>query len=131
MAEDIWNFKTRIDDIFIVTYPKCGTTLTQELMWQITNNVDIDSELSKAIIVARSPWIELSCVMHPNGIDEEILNKPLESLTPQEMMFNNSIKFINEFPSPRIIKTHLPFAMLPPNTLEKAKVLYVARLVDN
>ena len=80
MAEDVWNFESRSDDVFIVTYPKCGTTLTQELMWQITNNVDVDSKLSKAIIVVRSPWIELSSVMHPNGIDEEILQKPKESL---------------------------------------------------
>ena len=34
-AQKIWNFTVRKDDIWIVTYPKCGTTLTQEIMWQI------------------------------------------------------------------------------------------------
>ena len=29
MLERIWNFKPRKDDVWIVTYAKCGTTLTQ------------------------------------------------------------------------------------------------------
>ena len=40
-AEKIWNFKPRKDDIWIVTYPKCGTTLTQEIVWQIAHGVDL------------------------------------------------------------------------------------------
>ena len=127
MAKDIWNFKLRKDDIFIVTYPKCGTTLTQELMWQIANNVQVESEISKLSVMARAPWIELSCIFHPNGLSDEILSKPEDTLTPREKMGKDSIKFIDSFPSPRIIKSHLPLAMLPPNILDTAKILYIAR----
>ncbi|VVC86577.1 unnamed protein product [Leptidea sinapis] len=38
-----------------------------------------------------------------------------------------SWKSIEEAPSPRFIKTHLPLSLLPPNLLDIAKVLYVAR----
>ena len=29
VAEEIYNMKVRPDDIWIMTYPKCGTTMTQ------------------------------------------------------------------------------------------------------
>ena len=34
---------------------------------------------------------------------------------------------VQDAPSPRIIKTHLPFEVLPTNLLDKAYVFYVAR----
>lgn len=38
-----------------------------------------------------------------------------------------SWKSIDEAPSPRFIKTHLPLSLLPPSLLSTAKVIYVAR----
>merc|ERR1712117_533706 len=42
-------------------------------------------------------------------------------------MFNHSIGSVERMASPRLIKTHLPFEVLPPDLLTKAKVVYVAR----
>ena len=38
--ERLYNFTLRDDDIWIVTYPKVGTTWTQEMVWMLVNNVD-------------------------------------------------------------------------------------------
>ena len=60
-AQRIWNFKARPDDVWIVTYPKCGTTMTQELVWQIINlsrGGELYSEKSKQFLFLRSPFME-------------------------------------------------------------------------
>ena len=37
------------------------------------------------------------------------------------------MEYAKNLPSPRIIKTHLPFEFLPPKLLETCKVIYVGR----
>ena len=39
----------------------------------------------------------------------------------------DTLNYANLKSSPRIIKTHLPIGMLPPNILEECKVVYVSR----
>lgn len=44
-----------------------------------------------------------------------------------EMVTQPATEQLAEAPSPRFIKTHLPMSLLPPQVLETAKVVYVAR----
>ena len=44
--ERIKNMEIFEDDIWVVTYPKCGTTWTQEMIWMIGNNLDYGKSLS-------------------------------------------------------------------------------------
>ena len=125
MAEKVWNFKTRSSDVFVVTYPKCGTTLTHELTWQIANGVQVDSELSKEPIFKRAPWIEFSCIGNPTGLNPDQIENPT-SIKNMDL-FVDSVDYTNKFKSPRIIKTHLPMSMLPSDMLDNAKAIYVAR----
>ena len=39
MAERVNNFDVREDDIWVVSFPKTGTTLTLEMVWMIVNNM--------------------------------------------------------------------------------------------
>lgn len=41
--ERIYNFKLRPDDIWIVTFPKCGTTWTQNILWRIVHDFDYEA----------------------------------------------------------------------------------------
>lgn len=45
------------DDIWVVTYPKCGTTWTQEMIWMLGNNLDYATSLSVKLN-DRFPFLE-------------------------------------------------------------------------
>lgn len=56
-AEHFYNFKARADDIWIATYPRSGTTWTQELTWMIANDLDYDGA-QRDFLTKRSPFFE-------------------------------------------------------------------------
>ena len=60
IRERITNFEVRPDDIWIVTYPKSGTTWTQEMIWQIVNDVDLVK--GQLPLSTRTPFLEFGCV---------------------------------------------------------------------
>lgn len=39
-ADNYYNFKGRSSDIWVSTFPRSGTTWTQEMVWLIGNNLD-------------------------------------------------------------------------------------------
>ncbi len=53
----------------------------------------------------------------------------LKKLLFGKFVFQDSVGYVKRMPkdSPRIIKTHLPPALLPPKVLETAKVVWVCR----
>lgn len=83
------NYKPRPDDLFIVTYPKSGTTWTQYIVWEIMNSgaplPGMNDMLSKLI-----PFLEFTGT------------EAVEELTP-----------------PRAIKTHIPYHLHPYHQLAK------------
>ena len=46
--------KVRQDDVWIVTFPKCGTTWTQELVWNIVNGVQAEFSTSMSRLDPRN-----------------------------------------------------------------------------
>lgn len=56
-AEKIRNFKVRDNDVWIISYPKCGTTWTQEMVWLLGNNLDYETG-RKVDLSERSPYLE-------------------------------------------------------------------------
>jgi hypothetical protein len=79
-------FRIRPDDIFVVSYPRSGTTLMQMILHQLTS----DGELSFSHISHVSPWFERSLALgHVDASD------------------------FDAYPSPRIFKSHLPYPWIP------------------
>jgi len=96
------NFPVRSDDVWVVTFPKCGTTWTQEMVWMITH--DCDLEAAKEKLQVRSPFIEWPTLPQTDS--------------PVLMDFQK----IEAMPSPRVLKSHLPFYLLPPRLADTCKV---------
>ncbi|XP_076444867.1 sulfotransferase 1C4-like [Babylonia areolata] len=100
IVNDIPFFEVRPDDVWVVSFPKAGTTWTQEIVYLICN--DCDFEKAKATnIEQRFPYLEFPVPGH---------------------------REITKMDSPRFIKTHVPFSLLPKQLEEKSpKVIYIAR----
>ena len=120
----IWNMKPRPDDIWLVTYPKCGTTMTQELLWQMSRGCDVNSEESKTDLTLRSPFLEASGLRGVCTCQGCLIKWHQLPLQVQD-----SIGYAESLTGPRILKCHLPVSMLPPSVLEISKVVLVARNV--
>jgi hypothetical protein len=80
-----FSYEARPDDIFVVSYPKAGTTVMQMMLYQLSTPGD----MSIPHIDAVAPWFEAAIVKGP--------------------------PFLDRIPSPRIFKTHRTIADLPRN----------------
>lgn len=81
-------FEFRNEDIVIATYPRSGTTLTIEIVWQIVNHDKLD-ECEKA---------DFSFMEYNLKARDENNTNPIDSLTAQS--------------GRRFIKTHLPYSFI-------------------
>ncbi|HBE20437.1 MAG TPA: sulfotransferase [Cyanobacteria bacterium UBA11149] len=88
------NYTPQSGDNFIVTYPKCGTTWAQHIVWMLQND-------GQALPLGKNINLE---VPHLEEVGAE---------------------FVAAIPSPRFIKTHLPYSFTPYSP--DAKYIYIAR----
>lgn len=106
-ADRIRNFEVYDDDVWIITFPKCGTTWTQEMVWLIDHNLDYETA-KRDSINSRSVYLEIA------GIAK---NLPVDTVAATA----NKAR-------PRHIKSHLPLALLPKQLWTvKPKIIYVSR----
>ncbi|KAL1138356.1 hypothetical protein AAG570_008420 [Ranatra chinensis] len=106
-ADRIRNMEVRADDVWVISFPKCGTTWTQEMVWLMGNNFDFEKAKETALY-KRFVFLDYSCV---GG------NLPI-----------NTLELVEQMPSPRYIKSHLPLELLPKElAIKKPKIIYVYR----
>lgn len=102
--ESMQDFQAQPDDLLISTYPKSGTTWVSEILDMIHQDGDVE-KCRRAPVFIRVPFLEFKAPGIPTGLE-----------------------VLKDTPAPRLIKTHLPLALLPQTLLDqKVKVVYVAR----
>ncbi|XP_073839454.1 sulfotransferase 1B1-like [Musca autumnalis] len=107
VLEQVMQFEVKEDDVYVVTFPKCGTTWIQEATWLLVHNLDFETA-QKVQLVHRSPFMELKGFY-------------------AGFMFD-TLKAAMNSPSPRVLKSHLPAHLIPKEIWTKrAKVVYCAR----
>ncbi|KAG8230727.1 hypothetical protein J437_LFUL010829 [Ladona fulva] len=117
----IREFEVRDDDIVVASYPKTGTTWTQEMVWCIGNNLDFEKAMA-TVLPVRFPFLELTTLFEFRSAENEAEEDSLKAF------LKDSVKFTAEMESPRYIKTHLPWELLPDQMKSKqTKIIYVAR----
>ncbi|XP_030836981.1 sulfotransferase 1C2-like [Strongylocentrotus purpuratus] len=118
--EQTKNFKLRSDDVFIITYPKTGTTWAQQIMMLVQVEADLSffegKHISKLV-----PFLE-----YPDLPDSGVYKTVAEINTAPTW-----VEAADAMPTdtPRILKTHVVQRWLPEGLKEdpQAKVVYVAR----
>ena len=117
------NMEVFEEDIWISSFPKCGTTWTQEMVWNIVNDLDFEKAKSEKLD-ERIPFFEMTAITEDRHFD---------NFTAEERSVNATLVASVDLckgltTRPRIFKTHLDFKMLPRQVKEKKpKVIYVTR----
>jgi len=134
LLQRIRTLPLRPDDVWVVTYPKCGTTWTQEMVWMILNDLDmVNGQLPLAV---RSPFLEFGCIFPPSddeqpqvlssGVGKDPISHEVDLLLSSFMA--DPIQYTHNLTGRRrLIKTHLPLPFLPPGILTTCKVILVTR----
>ena len=108
------NWQVRSDDIYVLGFPRSGTNWTQELIWLIQNDCDVEAA-KRMPLDERFPCFE-------SDIMVDFCREILPSFKPQEYL-----QSCEDMPPPRMLKSHLQFRMLPDDLLDRCKVVLCLR----
>lgn len=111
LANEIRHFNVRNDDIWIISFPKTGSTWMENIVWQLKNGIDTTKP---PFVLFDGLYLEMDMILN----DEE----------SNKMHKTERLEMVKDASSPRIIKTHLPPHLLPIELwTNKPKIIYIAR----
>ncbi|XP_037951912.1 luciferin sulfotransferase-like [Teleopsis dalmanni] len=114
VGQSIRELPTFSDDVWLVSYPRTGSTWAQEMVWLLGNNLDYEG--AKQMQQIRCPLIELSALFSEDH-HEWVANS-----------IGNTVDVVRNTPRPRFIRSHLPWHLLPQSFESvKPKIIYTAR----
>jgi len=97
---------------------------TQEMVWCMMNNLDFDTA-QKCTLEKRVPFFEFGPILEEEFFEGLTNNKDTAWMGDN----SGSLKIVQKMKSPRIIKTHLSWQMLPKKlkSNSNARIVYVTR----
>ncbi|KAF7272637.1 hypothetical protein GWI33_014600 [Rhynchophorus ferrugineus] len=120
MQDKINNWEVNESDVWIVSFPKTGTTWTQEMVWLILN--DLDYKRAEKNLLKRSPQLEAAALVRYPHV------KFFLPFIPRAI--TDSLNYVKKQQSPVCIKTHLPWNLLPKEIqkdIKRPKIIYISR----
>ena len=109
----IKSWDVRLDDVYVFGFLKNGTTWSQELVWCLQNNCDIDKAKASSIF-ERVQVLDLPFL--GDFLEPEFRRKIMAYMEKMETM-----------DSPRVFKSHLPLNHFPDALLDKSKAVVCLR----
>ncbi|KAJ8960057.1 hypothetical protein NQ318_009498 [Aromia moschata] len=114
IAQKILDAPVREDDVWLISFPRTGSTWCQEMVWLIGNNLDFNTATT-TLQLFRAPILESSVILAEYA---EVFKEK----------FTDSVEYVNNLPSPRFIKSHLTYHLLPTELHKvKPKIIYTIR----
>uniref|UniRef100_A0A1B0D0B6 Sulfotransferase domain-containing protein n=1 Tax=Phlebotomus papatasi TaxID=29031 RepID=A0A1B0D0B6_PHLPP len=111
--ETIYDFEVRPDDVWLLAFPKTGSTWTQEMIWQICNDLDYERS-EKKYETETFTYLETNYILS------------------KQVKLPNILNMLRESKSRRFIRSHLAAPLLPKQLWTvKPKMIYVARNVKD
>ncbi|XP_011314861.1 sulfotransferase 4A1 [Fopius arisanus] len=123
------NFQAKPDDVWIMTLPRSGTTVTQEIVYLLMNNFNFETARKFPFFV-KVVSINTSLCPHLWTNSYVLLpgkDNPGECEVRKVDASKSSAEVYADLPSPRLFKSHLTFSVINSILESGAKTIYVAR----
>lgn len=103
--DEIQKFEMRDDDVWVCTFPRSGTTLTQEIVYLV---MTLDFEKANSV-----------------QLDDRF---PIIDVKNDKFPYYRGVKHVEQMQSPRMVKAHAHFDFLPEQLQNgKGRIIYLAR----
>ncbi|KAB7503634.1 hypothetical protein Anas_10579, partial [Armadillidium nasatum] len=113
-ADKYYDFKFKPSDVLIMTYPKSGSSWTQEIVWTMLHNPNLSNPKATLRVQERIPHMQQDFLINNLPVNKVapgtfLHNEVLQdhpNCNPKDGIFLQLLEFVED---PRIIKSHLPF----------------------